>query len=231
MHRYQTVIKLGAGVLAAGIILAPGVALGAESEIGAASKVGESLGGLDSVDQPDSGSGEFTVASGDRVDDEIPEADRTVSVAVVTESDISVDTELFAGIVVNTLNDDRGWGADGSVAFELVEPDDAEVAIRLATPDTVDELCAPLNTMGYTSCRTGSDVVLNVDRWAEATEDFLEAGGSLAEYRTYLVNHEVGHFLGHGHVEECNPDGNAPVMMQQTLDLRQCEPNGWPAGA
>ena len=55
--------------------------------------------------------------------------------------------------------------------------------------------------------------------------------GALDEYRRYLVNHEVGHFLGKGHVQpaSCSATTRAPVMMQQTFGLRGCAINGWPA--
>lgn len=219
--------KLGAGVLAAGLVFAPGLALATEGDIGAASKVGESLGGLHRSDQPEHGSGEFDSIDGAEIDGETMSGDRVVPIHILTEKDLSVDSEAFAGLVLDVLNDHQGWGGDGSVSFEIVDQD-PELTIRLATPDTVDELCAPLNTNGYTSCRNADEVILNVDRWAGATDEFLDAGGTLADYRIYLVNHEVGHFLGHGHEEECGPEGLAPVMMQQTLDLRGCEPNGWP---
>lgn len=225
MRRYQFVTKLGIGVLLAGLVFAPGAALADEVEIGAAAKVGESLGGLHLKEQPDSGSGEFTGPSIEMTED-LP-GDRVIPIEILTENELSVDSEAFAGLVLDVLNDAKGWGSDGSVSFELVE-DDPELTIRLATPGTVDDLCAPLNTDGYTSCRVADEVILNVDRWAGATDDFLDAGGSLSEYRIYLINHEVGHFLGHGHETECGSDGLAPVMMQQTLDLRGCEPNGWP---
>lgn len=210
-----------------GLVMATGIAFlphAAEDAIGAASKEGESLGGLHRSDQPGSGAGEFETAD---VDAPGREAEQTISVAVVTEKEIAVDTDAFADIVFDILNDDRGWGGDGSVGFAAAESD-AELTIRLATPGTVDDLCAPLETNGYTSCRVEDEIILNVDRWAGATDEFLDEGGTLDDYRAYLVNHETGHVLGHGHVDECGEDGRAPVMMQQTLDLRGCEPNGWP---
>ena len=45
-----------------------------------------------------------------------------------------------------------------------------------------------------------------------------------------MINHEVGHFLGHGHAT-CPADGSpASVMLQQSIDLQGCTPNAWPAG-
>ncbi|WP_373684441.1 DUF3152 domain-containing protein [Micromonospora thermarum] len=62
-------------------------------------------------------------------------------------------------------------------------------------PGTRDELCQDLAD-GYPSCRKGNRVVLNVARWVKGVPGY---GAGLAAYRRYMVNHEVGHRLGHGH--------------------------------
>ena len=67
----------------------------------------------------------------------------------------------------------------------------------LASPALTDQMCAPLLTRGQVSCRNGDAVVLNALRWGVGIEDY---GGDIATYREYLVNHEVGHRLGRGHV-------------------------------
>ena len=52
---------------------------------------------------------------------------------------------------------------------------------------------------------------------------------SLLSYRQMVINHEVGHFLGHNHIASCETDtGLAPIMLQQSTGLRGCTANSWP---
>ena len=118
-----------------------------------------------------------------------------------------------------------GWTATGKHAFRHVGAEVPALSILIATPQTVDRLCAPLDTEGYFSCRNGQRAVLNVERWKAGVPHWT---ASLEEYRAYLINHEVGHYLGMGHVGCPNAGEPAPVMQQQSIDLMACQPNGWP---
>jgi hypothetical protein len=91
----------------------------------------------------------------------------------------------------------------------------------------VDGICGQygLDTGGETSCRGGDYVMINLRRWLLAVPHF---DGDLAGYRQYVVNHEVGHRLGFGHMGCPEPGGPAPAMLQQTLTLEECRPNPWP---
>ena len=102
----------------------------------------------------------------------------------------------------------------------------ADFALNLSSPPTVDIGCGALDTGGTWSCRVGNQVFLNVDRWWFATPTWN--GYLLDDYRAYMINHEVGHYLGFGHVT-CPAAGSAsPVMQQQSITLNGCEPNPWP---
>lgn len=156
---------------------------------------------------------------------------RLVHYTVETEGGLGADSAELARVVSTVLTDPRGWQAQDGVQFVNVPPVEAakgaavDVRVTLASPDTTDRLCAPLETRGEVSCHNGGRAVLNLRRWMLGVEAY---GTDLAAYRTYLVNHEVGHALGHGHVSCPGPGKDAPVMMQQTYGLDGCAAWPWP---
>lgn len=149
---------------------------------------------------------------------------RVREVAVQVEGGLGVDQQAFAGFVLTTLNDGRSWAGDGYSFARTDEAATADVIVVLASPDTSAAMCRPLVTGGRLSCREGRRAILTWYRWVKGQEDF---GGDLTGYRQYVVNHEVGHFLGNGH-RNCPGAGQlAPVMMQQTKGVRPCVANPW----
>lgn len=155
---------------------------------------------------------------------------RTVRYTVEVADDLHrrIDLDGFAAAVTGTLADpDHGWTTDGTVRLQRVDdPGDASVRVLLADPARVDELCARagLDTEGRYSCWNGEFAALNADRWFQGVAHVDD----LALYRSYLVNHEVGHGLGHGH-ERCPQVGAlAPLMLQLSVSDEGCVPNGVP---
>ncbi|MBX6748585.1 MAG: DUF3152 domain-containing protein [Micromonosporaceae bacterium] len=146
---------------------------------------------------------------------------------VEVETAIGIDANEVARVVDAVLAHPRGWRNEG-VSFQRVDTDaPVEMIIRLATPATVDQLCAPLDTNGQVSCRNGIDVVLNQRRWENGVDAYA---GDIESYRILLINHEVGHALGHAeHVPCPGPGQPAPVMMPVYYEgLQGCAPNLWP---
>ncbi|MCD5315893.1 DUF3152 domain-containing protein [Kineosporia babensis] len=149
---------------------------------------------------------------------------------VVVEKGITgITANQFAEQVVTTLSDKRSWTGTGTVRLQRV-PNSAryDFTIYLATPQTRDTLCGDAtraNPDRYTSCRNGDRVVVNVARWVNGVPHY---GASLERYRAYVINHETGHRLGHGHVKCPGKGRTAPVMQQQTLGLHGCKANAWP---
>ena len=187
-------------------------------------------GGVAVDEVPYSGAGTFTVVPGSAP---APDpAARSVTLLIRAEDGAGVDAQVFADQSLQILNDPRGWGPIDGVSFARTDdPAAADLTLTIASPSTTEELCGELPTRGYTSCGRISTVNINAARWAHGADAFSAAGGSLEEYRAYLLNHEVGHPLGHWHVECPAPGQPAPVMLQQTLRLQGCVPNGWPGVA
>lgn len=151
---------------------------------------------------------------------------RTYTVEVEPATGIALE-EVLPVVRWALENRTRGWTADGSVRFQRVDaPSEADVRVVVATPASVDAHCGAvdLETNGIYSCWDGQRTMLNQYRWEHGAADFPD----LDRYHTYLVNHEVGHALGHDHVDCPEPGMRAPIMMQQTRSVGACEPNGWP---
>jgi len=180
--------------------------------------------GLLSREVPAFATGELVVVPGSSP---APHPDRPVrSVRVEVEAGLAVDGELFAATVMATLNDPRSWGGDGSVTFARTDGP-ADIRVVLASPQKVDAMCAPLTTDGRYSCGRNGHAAINHDRWVNATEEYLEVS-DVTTYRRYVVNHEVGHLLGHQH-RSCPAAGErAHVMQQQSVQVAPCTANAWP---
>jgi len=143
-----------------------------------------------------------------------------------------VDLNAFANTVMATLSDPHSWTADHKVSLERVDRGPVDFHVTLVSSMTVRSLCGydiPVETSCFAADHDNR-VVLNVARWVRGDAAYI---ADLANYHRYMINHEVGHALGHGHIFECLPNGLAPVMMQQTITLKShsgpmCEANPWP---
>ena len=171
---------------------------------------------------------------------------RTYTVEVEDGVNIPGGEAAFAAAVQATLADPRSWTGGGDVAVRRIGSGRPDLHIRMASQQTARARCGfeiPFDV----SCRDGDSVYLNSARWIRGAVAF---DADLEGYRQYMVNHEVGHFIGKKH-RPCPVDGGpAPVMMQQTFstsnseivaitagvpqgatiprDGKVCAPNPWP---
>ncbi|MFD8428798.1 DUF3152 domain-containing protein [Streptomyces coelicoflavus] len=177
---------------------------------------------------PSSGPGTFATADGGG--DRVGGSGRTLTYVVQVEDGLGIPAREVATEVERVLADERGWTADGKVGFRRVSGGASDFRVRLATAGTVDDICGQygLDTGGEVNCNVGQDVMVNLKRWLLATQYYAD---DVTSYRALIINHEVGHFLGHGH-EGCPGAGRpAPVMMQQIKGLHGCRTNVWPYDA
>ncbi|WP_431877041.1 DUF3152 domain-containing protein [Micromonospora marina] len=194
----------------------PSLARGAEADVPAVAPTG----------YPTAGPGTFAVAQGRSPVRGQDGPLRRYRVEV--EQGTGQDADGFAATVDAVLGDPRSWIASGDLRVQRVpEAAAADFTVYLATPVTSERMCAEggLRTDRYTSCRLPGRVVLNLARWMTAVPDY---GAPLEVYRTYVINHEVGHEFGELHQACPEPGAPAPVMQQQTYGLDGCLPNAWP---
>jgi len=193
---------------------------------------------------PTHGAGTFAIAGG--TSDVVGTGTTLVKYQVEVEQGINWGTITpwtaagFASAVGGVIGGERGWitsgehpvtdaaeqMTDASWAFQRVSDGTYSVRVRLATPDTVDKLCgsAGVDTQGVYSCRYGKNILINLRRWLKGATGFTD----LSVYRTMVVNHEMGHFLGFNHML-CPGSGQlAPVMQTQTIALNGCVANSHP---
>jgi hypothetical protein len=179
------------------------------------------------IEVPLRGSGEFVTAqaSGETVG----KGSRRLRYVVEVETGLDISPSAAAKEIAGILGAPQGWTHDPRNAFQLVSagaPHD--LTVKIATPKTADSLCwagIHQDTGGEYNCEVPGGVVVNLKRWVKGSPTFT---GPIHDYRALIINHEMGHFLGHGHVTCPGAGRPAPVMMQQIKGLHGCVPNAWP---
>lgn len=180
--------------------------------------------------------GDFTAVAGKQ---SAPDnGGRTYTYKVEIEDGLHLDGTLFATTVQATLNDPRSWAHDKKT-FQRVDSGKADFVVRLSSPETLHGICTPIvgdTRENNVSCDAAGTpyVMINAWRWAQGSTAY---GDDILGYRQMLINHEVGHRIGHNHETSCEAGGLAPAMMQQTKSREAttgadagelCTANPWP---
>ncbi|MFH9816313.1 DUF3152 domain-containing protein [Streptomyces sp. NPDC017230] len=174
---------------------------------------------------PATGPGTFVTAEADG--STVGTGSRVRRYKVLVEEGIDVRASEAAAEISDVLAHRRGWTRDGTNSFRLVSSGSFDFVVKIATPGTVDAICGQwgLDTGGEVNCAGEKDVVVNLKRWVLGSPQFE---GPIGEYRALIINHEVGHRLGHNHETCPGPGLPAPAMMQQIKGLKGCVANAWP---
>lgn len=151
----------------------------------------------------------------------------TLQYCVATNGNVG-SVEGFDNTVFRVLNNTQGWPKAGVVFEQTNDANACEFTVTLAEASKLPEYSSGCST--EYSCRVGVNVIINKTRWDSGVEHWLAGGHTLSQYRTMVINHEVGHMLGHVDNENvCEGTGKpAPLMQEQSMDLRGCVPNAWP---
>ncbi|WP_050669941.1 DUF3152 domain-containing protein [Luteipulveratus halotolerans] len=163
-----------------------------------------------------------------------PASGRVVTYSLEIDRAAGAEQAEIARKVGEVLRDRRGWQGLGEVQFRQVTPAQiasgakATVRILIGSPSALQRQCGPARSNGEYSCGRDGLAVVSLERWQSAPDSY---GGDLDGFRTYLVNHEIGHVLGRPHASCAGPGLYAPVMMLQTEDMAGCKAWPWPVEA
>lgn len=126
---------------------------------------------------------------------------------------------------MSIINDERSWGPKWSVVHTI---DHADWSVSL------ESNIGPLS-LTYMAVEP-RHTAFNLNNWTFVPGP-LKGLYSVKDYRTYVINHELGHVLGHDHYKgPSGPKGPlgpkaataAPIMIQQTKGLKGFSKNVWP---
>lgn len=152
---------------------------------------------------------------------------RQVTYSVASRGVMTADFAEFQATAVSVYNNSSGWSRLGISFAEVAEGGD--FTLWLAQDTEVPSFSPSVCDSTY-SCSVGRNVIINQTRWLNGSDAWNSAGGSLSDYRAMVLNHELGHWLGHGHRFCSTAGASAPVMQQQSIDLQGCSTNAWPLG-
>ena len=161
---------------------------------------------------------------------------KNVFIIIKVDSDVDYSLELFTKKVQNILNSKKGWKLKGykfffvsPLIFEKLSKHNTKIILRLSKNKTISKECE-FDINEKLSCYNPTinppNININFYRWINGSK---ASKLNIKDYRVYVINHEIGHALGRGHITDCiNKDDPAPIMMQQTVSIGKCSPNIWP---
>lgn len=117
---------------------------------------------------------------------------------------------------LSVINDDRSWGPKW-----LPTESTAKADWTVSMESNIGPLS--LTYMAVQPRHTS----FNLKNWTLVPKP-LQGLYSVKDYRTYVINHELGHVLGHDHASLSEPTLEAPIMIQQTKGLKGFSKNIWP---
>ena len=137
----------------------------------------------------------------------------------------------FNSEVSRILNDNNGWKKYGYQFNQTLDINKAELKIYLNSSKLTTQLCG--TNLKNLSCtrfikKQPIDIIINYNNWIGNSKSKL----NIQDYHTYVINHEVGHFLGLNHntcpIKECKKRNMkicpASIMQQMSKGPKHISP-------
>lgn len=148
----------------------------------------------------------------------VPVEPARYSYCIATRGDGTNKAAQLSDVIKTTLQQQQGWTLGGIIAFTEVKTG-CNFTVSLVSTQQMSDYSPACS--GQSTCRTGNDVVINAAAWTTPPTSWIAGADA---YRSELVNHEVGHWLGFDHAS-CASGAAAPTPLSQvTLNLGGCSP-------
>jgi hypothetical protein len=137
-------------------------------------------------------------------------------------------TDSEKRFILKILNDSRSWTSPRHWSESKVKQN-SDWAVQLESQDFIDSFPG-MKGLSVTFMNEMPRIsLLSYENWTNVPQA-LAGTYDLKTYRTYLVNHELGHGLGLPHImsRDAKRFHEAPVMIQQTKGLQGYARNVWP---
>jgi hypothetical protein len=118
-----------------------------------------------------------------------------------------------------TLSSATGWSLGGALQF-VRGSNNCDLVIHLVKPEAmaaINPACA-----NQASCQAGADIAISSVAWAQPPGAWTNG---LEAYRSEVINHEVGHWLGFDHASCTTKNAPAHILAQPTVTIPGCSPN------
>lgn len=140
----------------------------------------------------------------------------------------------YAGIIEEILNDHRGWNGLGYMFERTSCEAETDVFIEFMSNTNIhSQFGDDFNGLSLCKMTNPGYIYINQENWDDPPTVFQVPAHTTdreTTYHQYIIQHEMGHFLGNLHMKS-NPNQPCPVMYQQTRGTggsEECTANPWP---
>jgi hypothetical protein len=159
-----------------------------------------------------------------------------VKYVCVIDEGVEYELSHFRKYVHDILSHRAGWVMYGYTFAEAGANGADATVIHLSSNEYISSFGDDFKGMSVANCSL-NHIHINFLRWMTGAKDTnphdaVRVSMTLDEYRSYVIQHEVGHILwgctSDDHKRSC-VDGVAPIMLQQTNGVGEgCVPNTSP---
>lgn len=160
---------------------------------------------------------------------------RTYTVFFDVHPTAKTSAAMFRALAAPLLMHPLGWTKFDKYNFTVVSAkpraSQKDVITVTLTPQAVmNDMFPDFKNERLSVCNMETlEIAINEQRWLrEYDDDRSEL--QLPAYRAYVIQHEVGHAIGHGRHQSCKAPGErTPIMLQQTKGTQGCTPYPFPS--